>query len=286
MSPTTELKSLKAEAKNLKTKNDAALLKLRTDNGALAKANGTLSTDLNAATEQRGQAVQANVVLNNTNVDLTSTNKTLETEATVLLKQVEDLTNAGKLLESRITEIEAGAGGDTGDLKRQIAELEKNMEELAVHYGNVSQDHALLSKSDLVWKQANKLLADKLQAALAELKKEGKSALFEQAKDIAEPLREHVRTEAYREWKFIHNETEVTTFMEECYAAMVKKLPNLGAAEHDDYLTMEDFDRIYRQVAVTKLNSRRQFSQTQMYKAVFSKCQFRSWRQKLLGYIH
>jgi archaellum component FlaC len=293
MSPTTELKSLKAEAKTLKSQNDAALLKLRTDNTALAKANDTLSTDLNAATEQRGQAVQANVVLNNTNVDLTSTNKTLESEATDLLKQVEDLTNAGKLLESRITEIEAGAGGNTGDLKRQIAELEKNMDELAVHYGNVSQDHALLSKSDQVLKQANKVLeqankvlAEKLQAALAELKKEGKSALFEQAKDIAEPLREHVRTEAYREWKFIHNETEVTTFMEECYAAMVKKLPNLGAAEHDDYLTMEDFDRIYRQVAVTKLNSRRQFSQTQMYKAVFSKCQFRSWRQKLLGYIH
>jgi chromosome segregation ATPase len=290
MSPTTELKSLKAEAKTLKSQNDAALLKLRTDNTALAKANDTLSTDLNAATEQRGQAVQANVVLNNTNVDLTSTNKTLESEATDLLKQVEDLTNAGKLLESRITEIESemesGAGGDTGDLKRKIAGLEKNMNELAVHYGEVSQDHALLSKSDLVLKQANKLLADKLQAALAELKKEGKSALFEQAKDIAEPLREHVRTEAYREWKFIHNETEVTTFMEECYAAMVKKLPKLGDSEHDNYLTMEDFDRIYRQVAVTKLNSRRQFSQTQMYKAVFSKCQFRSWRQKLLGYIH
>jgi hypothetical protein len=59
MSPTTELKSLKAEVKALKTRNDAALLKLRTDNGALAKANDTLSTDLNAATEQRGQAVQA-----------------------------------------------------------------------------------------------------------------------------------------------------------------------------------------------------------------------------------
>ena len=160
------------------------------------------------------------------------------------------------------------------------------MAELTEHHGNLEADHALLSKTDVTLKQANKTLADKLQAALTELKREGKSAMFEQAKDICDPLREHVRTEAYRDWKFLHNATQLDTFMGECYAAMVKQLPRIADSEHADYVTFEDFDRIYRQVAVTKLNSRRQFSQTQMYKAVFSKCQIRLWRQQLWCSMH
>ncbi len=125
-----------------------------------------------------------------------------------------------------------------------------------------------------------------VEAALAELKRDGKSALFEQARDIVEPLKEHIRTEGYREWKFLHNEAQVVTFMGECYAALVKQLPKIADEAHEDFINEKDFDRIYRQAAITKLNSRRQFSQTQMGKAVLSKCQFRSWRQKVLGSIH
>jgi hypothetical protein len=200
-------------------------------------------------------------------------------------------------LESRITELElaaseasSGAGeaspGEIAGLERKVLQVEGAMHELADHHGNLNADHQLLLKSEFGLKQANKLLVDKLKAALDELKKEGRTAMFEIAEDIATPLRDHVRTEAYREWKFLHNETDLAKFMAENYKAVVKKLPKIGDSDHEDYVTLEDFDRIYRRVAVTKLNSRRQFSQTQMYKAVFSKCQFRSWRQKRLGSIH
>ena len=47
-------------------------------------------------------------------------------------------------------------------------------------------------------------------------------------------------------------------------------MPELDDPNHGDYVSKKDFIRIYEPVAVTKLNSRRQFSQTQMLEAVKS----------------
>ena len=77
-------------------------------------------------------------------------------------------------------------------------------------------------------------------------------------------------TSGYRDWKFVHSETQVQTFLGECYDALVEKMPKLDDATHGDFVTKKDFIRIYEPVAVTKLNSRRQFSQTQMLEAVKS----------------
>lgn len=122
--------------------------------------------------------------------------------------------------------------------------------------------------------------------ALAKLKKDGKSVAWERSEDVVGPLKDYVGQGGYRDWKFLHNDAQVRQFLGEWYDFLVQKMPRLGDPNHEDYVSKEDFIRIYEPVAVTKLNSRRQFSQTQMLEAVKSESLFSWWCQTLMGCIH
>ena len=134
----------------------------------------------------------------------------------------------------------------------------------------LSTKYTLAIKSEKGLLKANQVLEEHLQSALNELKKGNKSVPFLQSKDVVHELKDHVGTSGYRDWKFVHSETQVQTFLGECYDALVQKMPNIDNPNHGDYVSKKDFIRIYEPVAVTKLNSRRQFSQTQMLEAVKS----------------
>ena len=121
---------------------------------------------------------------------------------------------------------------------------------------------------------------------LEELKKGSKSVDWERSKDVVDELKNYVGGVGYREWKFLHNDAQVHKFLCECHDFMVQKIPKLGNERHDDYVSFEDFVGIYEPVAVTKLNSRRQFLQTQMLEAFKSESKLCSWCKTLTSCIH
>ena len=137
---------------------------------------------------------------------------------------------------------------------------------------DLSRRHDILLKSEKELMEQNQLFEEQLRSALNELKKNNQSAGWEQSKDVVAELNDYVGRMGYRETKFLHSEAQVEVFMKECYAAMVKRMPNLADPNHADYVSEKDFIRIYEPVGVSKLSSRRQFSQTQMLEAVKSDC--------------
>ena len=79
----------------------------------------------------------------------------------------------------------------------------------------LSTKYTLAIKSEKGLLKANQVLEEHLQSALNELKKGNKSVPFLQSKDVVHELKDHVGTSGYRDWKFVHRETQVQTFMGE-----------------------------------------------------------------------
>ena len=267
MGASNDLAQKKTEAKQLRNDQDKAIKRLEidtaksdNDNVDLGTKNSSLLTHVYTLTEESGIRVAENL-------SLSEDKKTLEREKEALKKVVEDLKEKDRVTQKRMIDLEGGMGenspGLTVDLKHTLSSLETNMVELTAHYNVVVESEKELKKN-------NQQLVERLRMALAELKKDSKSCPFERSKDFVDELKDYVGTTGYRECKFVHNEDQVQQFLGECYDYLVQKMPKLGDPTHEDYVSKEDFRRIYEPVAITKLNSRRQFSQTQMLEAVKS----------------
>jgi len=244
-----EIKKLREEKK-----------KLQTDNEELKVRNEQLVVKVNTAEQKSAHERQARVTLNTDKTTVEGEKESLELEKQSVEKELADLKEEHKTAQARIVALEASLEG--------AACVDTVNQEMA----DLSRRHDILLKSEKEVLEQNQLLEEHLKLALNELKKNNQSAGWEQSKDVVAKLNDYVGRMGYRETKFLHSEAQVEVFMKECYAAIVKRMPNLADPNHADYVSEKDFIRIYTPVAVAKLNSRRQFSQTMMLEAVKSEC--------------
>ena len=108
-----------------------------------------------------------------------------------------------------------------------------------------------------------------LKKALAELKEKGKHSKSEESEAVKDGADDWIKKIGYRKWKFAQGK-ELTKFTSECYDGIKEKL---GFTEEgtDNSLSIGEFKRIYTAYCGKRLGDRRQFSQTQMYKAARGK---------------
>ena len=113
-------------------------------------------------------------------------------------------------------------------------------------------------------------LKEALNEALSQLKDAGKFSKHEQSNSVLEAIKLHVRLEVSRTVKFAR-EAKLEAITREIYEDLKTGLGIGDETKPDDYVSQDEFVRIYQQFVNTCLGNRRQYVQSEMLKAMKSK---------------
>ena len=195
---------------------------------------------------------------------------TLEQKVSTLEEQIKSQPSVSTESHSEEAEEEIKA------LKLQISGLEDQILKLQRSSAAAVKDGSLAVELEQVKKQCatlvntNKTLVAQYQEAMSVLKNTGKFVKGEVSKGVAEKIGNWITSVGYRQTKFCVGDKQVDDFCEEVYDA-IKNDPALKFGDNTDpehYKPFEEFKRVYSQTCQSKLNDRRQYTQTQCLKAV------------------
>jgi len=117
---------------------------------------------------------------------------------------------------------------------------------------------------DLAIKERDELKV-KLKECMKALTDAGKGGKFEQVGDVLKHTQNWIKEWGFRTTKFAIKDTVLVKFCGKSYDALKDKF---GWEDHETRLEKEEYVRIYKEFIQVKLSNQRQYSQSQLQKAV------------------
>ena len=252
------------DAKMLQAKLDAQITSLKTwteANERLQKINKGLKTQVANLKKKVAKAEQeassggdvSEFALQDLRDALKEAKTSLETEE-----------DANRALGEKYNRLKA----DNKRLKEQAAKKptnnnDKQYSALAKKYNNLKSKFDEVKKDKKELEESNAALSKKLKEATARLQKSKLSCASEQSKEILSPVKEHMKDVIFRTTKLVSSkkESEVAKLTKRIFDG-IKKERGFEDKKSDDYLTLEEFHRIYKAPIMKHLSTLRSSTQT------------------------
>ena len=151
-------------------------------------------------------------------------------------------------------------------MEKDFKRMEKAHKEATMANDAYAEDTGPMEQENKDYREENQNLKQQLRVALKALKDAGKHARFEESKEVNVAIREFIKGDGYREWKFIRTDEKKAIFVDSICDHIAERT-GMADSEGDFYVSRKEFHRIYTGSSIKKLGDRRQLTQTMMLKS-------------------